>query len=702
VNAGGTGKARLAALDGLRGLAVAAVVLYHSQFGFARGGYLGVSLFFTLSGFLITSLLLTRGREQHRVQLASFWARRARRLLPAATLALAGVLVYGATIATTDQLRDLRVDVLSTLGYVANWRFYLSGQSYARLFSAPSPVLHFWSLAIEEQFYLVFPLLVALVMWGTRGRRRVLGAVLFAGIVASVLAGRVLYRTSGSSRVYYGTDTRAAELLIGALLAVIVAGRVAPIRPTSTRVRAAATVAGAGALGVMIWWWATVDQTAPWLYRGGLALHACCAATVIAVARVEGPLARALSWRPLARLGLISYGVYLFHWPVFLWLSADRTGLTPVPLLALRLTVTLTIAIASFVFVEQPILRGRRVRGAYPKVVIPATAIAMVAALVMITTELPTPTIVLAPLSTQPSALRLTHVRHTKMRVRAVAASPAVSLHRSFSESRPLRIMVVGDSVGLSFGRGLELWAAATGGAIVQNDAIRSCSLGRHLRVRLPFGQEVPVPQACAEWDTKWPETIASFDPDVVVVLYTIWEIEWRQLPDGRWGKPGEADFDRWQLSEYQTATDILSARGAKVLWLNTACEGTPIKPHDLFWIHNNQTLPKLAASRSAAHIVDMDHLMCPHGPPNPDFGGVHDVRPDGSHFCDAGGLAVAGWFMPFVLGEKRAPPRYFPRFNPGLAGHVPLHPRRVWSPGSRGPQPVAFRSVDRRLRLRS
>jgi hypothetical protein len=399
---------------------------------------------------------------------------------------------------------------------------------------------------------------------------------------------------------------------------------------------------------------------------------------------------------------LISYGVYLFHWPVFLWLSADRTGLAPAPLLTLRLAVTLTISIASFVCVEQPILRGTRLRGAYPKIVIPATATAMVAALVMITTHLPAPAIVLAPLSTRPTALRLTRGKHTTVRFREPAASPALRLHRSFSEARPLRVMVVGDSVGLSFGRGLELWAAETGGAVVQNDAIRSCSLGRHLNVRLPFGQEVPVPQACAEWDTKWPETIASFDPDVVVVLYTIWEIEWRQLPDGRWAKPGDPDFDRWQLSEYQTATDILSARGAKVLWLNTACEGTAIEPHDLFWIHNNRTLPKLAASRSAAQIVDMDRLLCPHGPPNPDFGGVHDVRPDGSHFGDAGGLAVASWFMPIVFGEKPAPPRFFPRFNSDVVGHLPTRPDQGSSPGSRGPLPVALLSADRRLRLRS
>src|SRR5437660_12597160 len=196
VDAGGTAESRLDALDGLRGLAVAAVLLYHSQFGFARGGYLGVSLFFTLSGFLITCLLLTRPHDHARVPLRSFWARRARRLLPAAALALFGVLLYGATIASPDQLRSLRADVLASLGYVGNWHFYFSGQHYAQLFSEPSPVLHFWSLAIEEQFYLVFPLVVALVAWASRGRRYVLGAVLSGGIAASVLASRALYGTA--------------------------------------------------------------------------------------------------------------------------------------------------------------------------------------------------------------------------------------------------------------------------------------------------------------------------------------------------------------------------------------------------------------------------------------------------------------------------------------------------------------------------
>ena len=322
--------ARVGALDGLRGLAVAAVLLYHSQYGFARGGFLGVSAFFTLSGFLITSLLLTQ--RERGVPLRRFWGRRARRLLPAAMLALAGVLIFGATIATDDQLRLLRGDVFATLTYVANWRFYASGQSYAHLFSAPSPVLHFWSLAIEEQFYVVFPLVVALVAWLTRRtssvrRRQVLGALLATGIVASVVASRMLYATERiDPRLLRHRHARRGAAR----------GRAARRHPRgqhhdqpardATRPRPAPRSAASVALGVMVWWWATVEQSASWLYHGGFALHACLAAIVIAAARVEGPFARGLAWRPLAALGLISYGVYLYHWPIYLWLTPARTG----------------------------------------------------------------------------------------------------------------------------------------------------------------------------------------------------------------------------------------------------------------------------------------------------------------------------------------------------------------------------------------
>jgi len=212
----------LPGLEGLRGVALAAVLFFHGGFSWAKGGFLGVSTFFTLSGFLITMLLIWEFSTEGRIRLRRFWGRRYRRLMPASLLCLTGVVVFGWLVATPGQLVTLRGDVLASLLYVANWRFIVTQQSYAQVFSAPSPVLHFWSLAIEEQFYLVFPLVVAAVLALAHGSRRALGAVLTVLAVGSLGLMWVLY-TPGQdpSRVYYGTGTRAFELLLGALLAIV-------------------------------------------------------------------------------------------------------------------------------------------------------------------------------------------------------------------------------------------------------------------------------------------------------------------------------------------------------------------------------------------------------------------------------------------------------------------------------------------------
>jgi peptidoglycan/LPS O-acetylase OafA/YrhL len=198
------------ALDGLRAVAVAGVLLYHGDVTWARGGYLGVDAFFVLSGFLITTLLLAEWRTNGAIDLVDFWRRRARRLLPALFLVLGAVALFAATWAPTDTLERLRGDAFATLGYVANWRFIWSSDSYFAQFSSPSPLQHVWSLAIEEQFYLVWPPAFLVLLRVTGGSRR---AVL--GITAGLAAGSALLMavlfTPGAdpSRVYYGTDTRA-------------------------------------------------------------------------------------------------------------------------------------------------------------------------------------------------------------------------------------------------------------------------------------------------------------------------------------------------------------------------------------------------------------------------------------------------------------------------------------------------------------
>ena len=633
------GTNRVAALDGLRALAVIAVLCFHSQFSWARGGFLGVSLFFTLSGYLITSLLLDEQARAGRISLRAFWTRRARRLLPAAWLALAGVLVFGVTVATTDQLRSLRGDVLAAFAYVANWRFYFSGRSYEQLFSAPSPVLHFWSLAIEEQFYILFPVVLIGVFVLARGRRAVVAGCFVAGIIASITASIVLVNSAGESRVYYGSDTRAAELLVGALLALLLhedRGRV------MTRGRGVVTIGGIGALAVLVWWWCTVNQTDAWLYRGGFAVHALLAACVITAVRIETPLSRALSWQPFVAIGLLSYGIYLFHWPIFLWLTPERTGLASAPLFVVRVAITAALAYASYQLLEQPVLVGRRLRGASARLTTPLVAGALVIALVVVTWSPPQPQIVFAALGTQEPVVATTPQSSPARAPTAPIAARA--------PTRPPRVLVVGDSVGLTLGRGIELWARSTG-AQVLNDARIYCPLGRGLPIQQ--GMNTNRPTDC-DWTTRWQNDVALFQPDVAIVLFTVWEAAARKFPGVGWREPHDDTYLDWQRGEYLAAADTLHARGGRIVWLTVPCElHAPITKDNGLWYVDNATIPAIAAARSFVRVVDLNAELCPGGRRVPDYGGVHDYRPDGSHFSDPGALAVANWLMPIALANR-------------------------------------------------
>jgi peptidoglycan/LPS O-acetylase OafA/YrhL len=223
--AGGTGFAYRPALDGLRAVSVAAVVAYHLDYGWAGGGFLGVDVFFVLSGYLISSLLLSEWARRGRIDLRAFWARRARRLLPAVFLLLLALAAYAAIAAPADQLDRLRGDALATLLYVQNWWLILQGQSYFDLYAAPSPLRHAWSLAIEEQFYLLWPLVVFAALRGRGESRRPILLTCLLGTFASAAWMWACFDPVDPSRAYYGTGARAQTLLVGALLAVALEGR---------------------------------------------------------------------------------------------------------------------------------------------------------------------------------------------------------------------------------------------------------------------------------------------------------------------------------------------------------------------------------------------------------------------------------------------------------------------------------------------
>ncbi len=446
--------AHLPALDGLRGVAVLAVVLYHFSPGVAPGGFLGVDLFFVLSGFLITSLLVNEWEASRGISLPSFWARRARRLLPALFLLLAAVGGYVLIVANHVDAQHIAVDGLAAFTYVANWHFISSGQSYIQQFiqQAPSPLRHMWSLAIEEQFYLVWPLLVVLVGKLVSGQahrpgrhrrhfRHVLVAVCLTLGVASFVRMITVYHPGGDpNRAYYGTDTRAFIILIGAALGALSVGA-----PTMVRWwRGALVVIGCLCASALVIAMASLSVTSPRLYEGGYGVVAVLMVILLAAAAQPGfnPLARLLTLRPLVGLGLISYGVYLWHWPVTLWLTTQNTGLGGVALFGARAVVTLAVALASYVLVERPIRRGRlpRWKLANPGVV-PALLVTAIAVMLLVP-ALAFPSVA-APPNTGTSTTGTIGVTAAYGQAPRCDSGHA----RSIASTQPVRVQLVGNSI---------------------------------------------------------------------------------------------------------------------------------------------------------------------------------------------------------------------------------------------------------------
>jgi peptidoglycan/LPS O-acetylase OafA/YrhL len=350
-------------LDGLRALAVIAVIAYHLGLAWAPGGLLGVGVFFTLSGYLITDLLLAQWSTGRR-QLADFWLRRARRLLPGLFLMLVVVTVW-VSVADRSQLADLRGQVAASVVYVSNWWQISQHLSYFARFGPPSPLNHLWSLAVEEQFYLIWPWVLLLgVHFVTERRRPIPVRPRLAGLTlllaaASAIEMAVLYHpTFDPSRVYDGTDTRAFALLIGAALAMVWPSRALTTRVTSP---ARGILDGLGVVGLLtiaLLVWRT-NQYSAFPYKGGIVLLSV--ATAFVVAALSHPatrLGRALGWSPLRWLGVRSYGIYLWQVPVIvLTTPTPNPGLQPLRAV-LQVAAIIFLAALSWRYVEEPIRRG--------------------------------------------------------------------------------------------------------------------------------------------------------------------------------------------------------------------------------------------------------------------------------------------------------------------------------------------------------
>ncbi|MBW8826225.1 MAG: acyltransferase [Acidobacteria bacterium] len=348
------------AIDGVRALAVLAVVLYHADVSWIPAGFLGVDVFFVISGYLICSLLLAEWDATGGLSLGRFWRRRARRLLPAVVAMVLLVATFTA-LAVPGAAHRLWDDLGGVALYASNWWQVLHHQSYFESFGRPSPVQHLWSLGVEEQFYVGFPLLLAVVLPWAGHHRRVLALAAGATGVASTVAMAVLWQPGvDPSRVWFGTDTRAVGLCAGVALAFVLA----PHRLEAALVgrRAVAILDGAGAIGLctLALLMTRLDEFGSALYRGGFA--ACALASglvVLAAAHPATRLGTVLAWRPARWLGTRSYAVYLWHWPVIVLTRPHLdVPLHGMPLLVLRLALTAGLAELSWRAVEQPFRTG--------------------------------------------------------------------------------------------------------------------------------------------------------------------------------------------------------------------------------------------------------------------------------------------------------------------------------------------------------
>jgi peptidoglycan/LPS O-acetylase OafA/YrhL len=604
----------ISALDGARGAAIAGVLLFHA--GHLRGGYLGVDFFFTLSGFLITSLLLAESGRTGRIRLGNFWSRRARRLLPALAVLMLGVALYCVTLAPADQLAQIRGDAFATLAYVANWREVFSRQNYFAIFSAPSPLNHTWSLAIEEQFYAIWPLVFVGLIAGFR--RATARAVLVTSLALAGISGVLmitLYDPADVAPVYYGTHTRVASILLGAALAAWLTLR-GPVKRRSARI--ALEVFGLAGAVVLALAWTRLDGESSTLYRGGFLVCGLAATAVLAAAvhPEPGPVSRLLSLRALCALGLISYGVYLYHWPLDIVLNEERVGLRGWPLFAVQTGVTLAVAIASYRIIEQPIRRG-----AWPRLrwrtLAPALAIVLVVALVASTSGARPHRVVTGP------------------------SRPIIAARSAFRAAPPgaVRVMVVGDSVAYLLGQAMK-GVAKPSRVAVFNAAIEGCVFPPGIAGARYAGITHKQLLTCGpSWEAG---AVARFRPGVVfwIVNGPADAVMYR----GKWVDACSAQYASLYKRSLRKELAVLGSGGAKVVMPTEVYPryyGADVdRPTDC----ENRLRREVAAS-TGTQLIDLQEFVCPAGQCRENQDGV-TLRDDGEHFEGAGGRVVARWLF--------------------------------------------------------
>jgi len=595
------------ALDGLRAVAVLAVLAFHDDR--LTGGFLGVDLFFVLSGFLITRLLLHEADDSGSIDLINFWARRFRRLLPAVLVLLVSVVLFYRFFADTGDWINSRQDAPWAQFYVANWHQIAQGSDYWDAFSSPSPFSHLWSLAIEEQFYIVWPPLV-LVLW-RRGQQRAVAWLSLIGAGASAGSMALLVNDLNPTRVYVGTDTRSFSLLIGAFCAVPFVQNWFQ-KQVHQRPRLSQTMIGfvVVLLGAM---WILSSGEDQGLFQGGLLLHAVmCGLLVSLISHTPGGLTPIFSSVPFVAVGKLSYSLYLWHWPVFVFLSPQRTELDGATLTALRLVISFSLAIASYFFIENPIrFRANWARGSKGLV---AFFVGMsVAVVTWIAIPIPATTNAVNIQALSQISSTTTPTSNTTNSVTPNTTTPAL-VQPVYDQENIKGVYFYGDSIASDF------WPAVNAAFAASNIPVETGAFGG---VGLIPRDDNLNPISSLE------ERLIAVSPELLIVQLSVWDAEQDAVE---------------QLEALENLQALAERQGIRVFIISF-----PV-------IVSDRTNPgqKLLEMRARDFALNTKNLV--YIDQSPAFGskfsldidgdGIPERKRDGVHVCPTGALVYTQWLI--------------------------------------------------------
>lgn len=636
-----------AGVDGARGIAIVSVLLYHT--GWSSRGLFGVDVFFVISGFLITFLLIKEAEAKGRIRFGRFYARRAKRLLPGLAITLLAVLLILWWAGSLQELQDAVATAIASVFQVANWQQLDANIAYQQSSGALVPLGQMWSLSATEQFYLVWPLLLAALWFACRRRIGRLAVALLVLLVLSALVAPLLFDGSNQDRLYLGTDARAVAFVAGGACAAIVAwlrrsgAAWAGDRP-GARARAAVTAVSILSLGVVVAASiATVSYQDPWLYRGGLAVVAVAAGIFVATLCLRAnAVMRVFAWRPFAAIGVVSYSMFLLHLPVF-WIVQQqaRGGMPPLVLFLVGGLITWLAAVVLHHLVTEP-LRKRTWRplSAVLTIAIAFGAVLAAAWLLPLEREGHPKSHAAALEESRPTSGFRGEAAPTPAPVPLALKNPTAL--PAGAGGGPFRVAVIGDSVAENMYDALTQYGSPAVAAV--DVTVGGCGIIDAEKARSGEGYIMDTKNLCWKWQPELRSASAEQPVDAFVV-HNLWDAN-DQLIDGEWVGPCTPQWQQRYASQLDLLVSIGDASGHKPVILLS--NDHPRAPDGPLSRERLDCVNRVAADAAARHsnivTLDLEKAVCPEGPCLDKDANGQGIYRDGAHFNATGMALLAPW----------------------------------------------------------